>query len=200
MCQFVQSWHVHEGIESGLSLPKLILYLAPDDFVISNIPFSWSLSIMLLAVSFWLLAILSRQCKRMFNSELLCRYLYWRQHGTQNRDRHAPISATWMDTIKVEFGNNHAFPWVLSTCAKPRESPCGPTQNTRYEAFVSMVTCLHCYWLLIGMWTKVSHIIKFIAHHVGTCDVESHVVDNRCWTHGWSFHTFECLRCRTDSS
>ena len=57
-----------------------------------------------------------------------------------------------MDTIKVEFGNNHAFPWVLSTYAKPRESLFGPTQNTRYEAFVSMVTCLHYYWLLIGSY------------------------------------------------
>ena len=159
---------MHEGIESGLSLPKL--------------PFSWSLSwsVMLLAVSLWLLAILSRQCKMMFlglsrrlirhkvivgsvsrclfivlqqvlligrwqvvfnklwlqrqlpfvcceegsctsraYSELLCHCFYWWQHGTQNHDRHVPISATCMDTIKVEFGlqlctNDHACPWVLS--------------------------------------------------------------------------------------
>ena len=106
-------------------------------------------------------------CTWRVYSEFLCHYLYWRQHGTQNHDMHAPISATWMDTIKVEFGNNHAFPWVLSTYAKPREKPLWP--NTEhyysYEAFVSMVTCLHCYWLLIGMWSK-SQPHNYIHMHI----------------------------------
>ena len=66
MCHFVQSWHVHEGIVSGLSLPKLTLWLVPDDLTISKNPFSWSLSTMSLAVTLLALAILSRLCKMVF--------------------------------------------------------------------------------------------------------------------------------------